>query len=96
MGKIGAFVFFCLTCFMFLISSAFAESSLDCRRITAPEVRRVLEEKSAMVVNVLSEIEHAMQHIPGSINIPITKLKTSDKLSKDKNQPIVFYCMGVL
>ena len=89
-------VFFCLPCFLFLLSSAYAESPLDCRRITAPEVRRVLEEKSALVVNVLSEIEYAMQHIPGSINIPITKIKTSEKLSKDKNQTIIFYCMGVL
>ncbi len=81
---------------MFLLSTAYAEGPLECRRITAPEVRRALEEKSALVVNVLSEIEHAMQHIPGSINIPITKVRTSKKLSEDKNFPIIFYCMGVL
>lgn len=93
MGKI---VFFCLFNILFLLSSAFAESSLECRRITAPEVRRALEEKSALVVNVLSAIEHDIQHIPGSINIPITKIKTSKRLSQDKNHPIIFYCMGVL
>ncbi|MBT6501696.1 MAG: rhodanese-like domain-containing protein, partial [Deltaproteobacteria bacterium] len=47
-----------------------------------------------LAVHVLSEIEYDIQHIPGSVNIPIHKMKTIGKLPKDKNTPLIFYCMG--
>lgn len=63
--------------------------------ITAPEVKAMLDEGKTLVIHVLSEIEYNVQHISGSINIPITDMKTTDKLPKDKNIPLIFYCMGV-
>lgn len=63
--------------------------------ITAPEVKTMLDEKRAVLVNVLSAIEYEMQHITGSINIPIDKIATSDRLPVDKNTPLVLYCMGL-
>jgi rhodanese-related sulfurtransferase len=64
------------------------------RKITAPEVKKMVEDDQALLVHVLSHIEFIMQHIPGSINIPITQMETTTKLPKQKNVPIIFYCMG--
>lgn len=64
------------------------------KEITAPEVKELIESGKGVLVNVLSQIEHEMQHIPGSINIPITDIQTSPGLPKEKSTPLVFYCMG--
>lgn len=64
------------------------------KTITAPEVKDLLENHKGVVVHVLSEIEFEIQHIPGSINIPIHKVSTSDKLPTNLDTPLVFYCMG--
>lgn len=63
--------------------------------ITAPEVRKMLDEQKASLVHVLSEIEYDMQHITGSINIPIIDIETTTRLPQDKDRPLIFYCMGV-
>ena len=65
-----------------------------CQLITAPEVKDAVDTGWAVVVHVLSEIELNIQHIPKSINIPITKMRTTNKLPQDKNTPLIFYCMG--
>lgn len=62
--------------------------------ITAPEVKSMMDGNKAILVHTLSEIEFQIQHIPGSINIPITKMRTTDKLPKNKSTPLIFYCMG--
>lgn len=65
--------------------------------ISAPELNDMIESHdthSLMVIHVLSKWEYDMQHIPGSININLEKLKTSDRLPADKNLAIVLYCMG--
>ena len=64
------------------------------KEISAPEVKSMIENHDAIVIHVLSEIEYTMQHITGSINIPIIKVKTSGKLPKNRETPLVFYCMG--
>ena len=64
------------------------------QEISAPEVKSMIEDGNAVVVHVLSEIEYEMQHIKGSINIPIVKISESSKLPGDRNIPLVFYCMG--
>ena len=65
------------------------------RDLTAPEVREMVEEDGALLVHVLSRIEFDMQHIPGSINIPVTALADSDLLPREKDRSLIFYCMGV-
>jgi rhodanese-related sulfurtransferase len=62
--------------------------------ITAPEVKDAVDTGWAVVIHVLSEIEFNIQHIPKSINIPITQMRTTNKLPPDKNTPLIFYCMG--
>ncbi|UCF91250.1 MAG: rhodanese-like domain-containing protein [Desulfobacterales bacterium] len=63
--------------------------------ITAPEVKELIDGGNVLLVHVLSEIEFNMQHITGSINIPITAMKTTDKLPQDLDTPLAFYCMGL-
>jgi hypothetical protein len=44
------------------------------------------------VLNPLSDIEHSIFHIPGSVNVPLMELtKPTDKLPQDKETPIVCY-----
>lgn len=64
------------------------------KEISAPEVKNLIEKRKAVVVNLLSQIEYEIQHIPGSINIPIIAIEAADKLPEDKNTPLVLYCMG--
>ncbi len=54
----------------------------------------MLDDSKALVVNVMSGVEYSLQHIRGSINIPLNHMKTTDKLPQDKNTPLVFYCMA--
>ena len=62
--------------------------------LTAPEVKKMVEEDSALLIHVLSPIEFEMQHIPDTINIPITQEADSDKLPSQLDKPLIFYCMG--
>jgi len=71
-----------------------AESRTDHKVLTAPEVKQMLESDDVLLVHVLSRIEYNAQHIEGSINIPITEVKNTQLLPKDKSKPIIFYCMG--
>ena len=64
------------------------------KKISAPEVKEMLESGQAVLVNVLSGTEYEMQHIPDSINIPIIHIKTTTALPRDKTTPLIFYCMG--
>jgi rhodanese-related sulfurtransferase len=64
------------------------------KKITAPELKHLIDEGKVTVIHVLSEIEYEMQHIEGSFNIPIVKMNTTDKLPEAKETALVFYCMG--
>ena len=44
-----------------------------------------------LLLNPFSDIEFDMVHIPGSVNIPIGEIATSDKLPQDKETLIVCY-----
>jgi predicted sulfurtransferase len=62
--------------------------------ITAPELKEMISDEEVVVVHSLSRIEYEIQHIEGSINIPVVEMTTTDKLPADKTTPVVFYCMG--
>lgn len=84
----------CLFALLLIGTASSAEKSEIFEEITAPEVKNMLERENALVVHVLTELEYNLQHISGSINIPVTKIKTTEKLPKDKKRPLIFYCMG--
>jgi rhodanese-related sulfurtransferase len=79
----------------FLATGATAYSDEKYKTLTAPEVKEMIEGGRAIAIHVLSRIEFEMQHIPGSINIPITEMNETDKLPKEKAFPLIFYCMGL-
>ena len=85
----------CFTIFLFvaMVGSVGAKSE-GYKEISAPKVKNLIEKRKAVVVNLLSQIEYEIQHIPGSINIPIIAIEAADKLPEDKNTPLVLYCMG--
>ncbi len=63
--------------------------------VTAPEVHQMVNRDAALLINVLSHIEHRIQHIPGSINIPVDQVATSDRMPPNHDQPVIFYCNGL-
>lgn len=70
--------------------SLFAQGYQD---IDAAGVKMLMEKQDALVVFPLSPIEFDNQHIQGSVNIVMDMLPY--ELPDNKNQPLVFYCLGV-
>ncbi|MFK5891914.1 MAG: rhodanese-like domain-containing protein [Pseudomonadota bacterium] len=66
--------------------------------VAAPQVREMMENKSYVLINSLSDIEFNIQHIPGSINIPVDEMIDNPlhypPLPDNKEIPLIFYCMG--
>ncbi len=64
--------------------------------MTAPDVRRVLEdEPDAVIINVLDEETFQRQHIPGSKNVPVDAPdfeQRADALASAKDEPVIVYC----
>lgn len=78
-----------------LANSARSAGATDGLRIlTAPEVKYMMEHEQVLVIHSLSRIEYDIQHIPGSINIPVLEMDGTDKLPADTAYPLIFYCMG--
>ena len=74
-------------------------------QVSTEDLRRILDEKSAMVFDVRPAMEFATSHIPGAVNVaqkPGTSkaLYVSDVaeisrlLGNDKTKPVVLYCNG--
>ena len=87
---------FCLFFVLFGFASVPLAGADEISHITATELKEKLESgEKLFLLNPLSEIEFNEEHIPGSVNIPLTKIPTSDLLPPDKNQLIITYCLGV-
>jgi len=85
-----------LSFFILLLSATvFAQTEpKDIKEITAPELKNMVDGGKAVVIHCLSEIEYDMQHITGSVNIPITRMDDAGVLPESKETTLVFYCMG--
>ncbi len=77
-------------------SSNASEPSLEgYTDITAPELKQMIDDgDKILLINVLSEIEFNIQHITGSINIPVIDMLGTEQLPEDKNIPLVFHCLS--
>ena len=62
------------------------------QEIDTKGVKAMMDAGGVLVVNPLTPIEFADEHIAGSVNIPIERLKQG--LPADKSKPIIFYCLG--
>ncbi len=90
---IGVFVMLVFLFFGFSVfNPALAETGID---YSAGQLKRLIDSgKPVFLLNPLSEIEFNQAHIPGSVNIPVSKIRKTDKLPKDKETHIVTYCKG--
>ncbi len=96
MKKIFSSIAFCLIFFLITGITAASEDYVPepFKEITAPEVKHLLDGGKLVLVHVLTKLEYDAQHIPGSVNIPVIHVETTDKLPQDKDTPLAFYCMG--
>ncbi len=87
------------TFLMLMLIALFAGTSISgansWKEISTDELKSWMDSgKDFLLIDVRPSIFHDAQSIPGSINIPLGKLKTSSLLPEDKNKALVFYCMG--
>jgi rhodanese-related sulfurtransferase len=61
--------------------------------VSIKELRRRIDERSVVVLDVRPEVEYEAGHIHGARSIPITELRTRLK-DLPKNREIVAYCRG--
>jgi hypothetical protein len=67
----------------------------DFPEITAKNLKARLDAgEKIFLLNPLSDIEFNEGFIPGSVNIPVSTIATTDKLPADKGALIVTYCLG--
>jgi rhodanese-related sulfurtransferase len=59
--------------------------------IDRDEVRRLLEEEDAQLVEVLPREEYEDEHLPGAINIPLRDIEAEPE-RLDPSRPVVVYC----
>ncbi|MCC5823068.1 MAG: rhodanese-like domain-containing protein [Phycisphaerales bacterium] len=66
------------------------------KRIKADELNKILsEDPRARVINVLDEEMYRKQHIPGTVNIPVSDPDFVNKVesqTNDKSAPVIVYC----
>lgn len=86
------------TCILLISSNGFALERFDI--VTTETLKNMLElraqgKENFILLNTLDKIIADHHTIPGSINIPWNNVKErSQELGKDKNIPIITYCMG--
>lgn len=63
--------------------------------VKVAEMKKIWDEKKALIIDCRPAGRYNEGHIPGSINIWFAEFdKHIDKLPQDKNHPIVYYCQG--
>ena len=62
------------------------------RSIDRDEVRRLLAQENAQLVEVLPAKEFSEEHIIGAINIPLKELDATSAERLDRARPVVVYC----
>ena len=60
--------------------------------IDRDEVRRLIEEDGAQLVEVLPEADYAKEHITGAVNIPIKELDRRAPGELERGRPVIVYC----
>ena len=79
-----------------LFGGGFGQAS-DIQQIDTPELQSMMEQSSEInLINVLPKIIYDAKHIPGSINIPLGRIRDGNSLPEKLDTPLVFYCMGLL
>ena len=56
------------------------------------EVRRLLAEDDAQLVEVLPAKEYGEEHIVGAVNIPLKELDERAPRELERDRPVIVYC----
>jgi len=56
------------------------------------EVRRMLAEESAQLVEVLPREDFESEHIAGASSLPLKELSADSARSLDRDRPVIVYC----
>jgi rhodanese-related sulfurtransferase len=56
------------------------------------EVRRLVEEEGAQLIDVLPREEYEDEHLPGAINIPLKELNREMTAKLKQDAPVIVYC----
>ncbi len=62
------------------------------REITLDDVKRLLDEERAQLVEVLPRAEYQDEHLPGAVNIPLKELDRHTAAILDRHRPVIVYC----
>lgn len=93
--NMAKYLFRMLTIGLFWLTCIGIAWSGDFKDLSPQDLKSKLDSGTKIfLLNPLSDIEFAEGHIPGSVNIPLHLLSTTDKLPEDKACPIVTYCLG--
>ena len=60
--------------------------------IDRDEVKRLLDDEHAQLVEVLPPDEYEDEHLPGAINIPLKLLDAQTAGQLDRERPVIVYC----
>jgi phage shock protein E len=60
------------------------------------DVLQDLLERGAQLVEVLPADEYAEEHLPGAVNVPLTRLDAQTVQVLDKRRQVVVYCWDSL
>lgn len=60
--------------------------------IDRDEVRRLIAEEQAQLVEVLPRQSYEALHLPGAVNIPLKQLNRETAAQLDRDRPVIVYC----
>ncbi|MDH4111437.1 MAG: rhodanese-like domain-containing protein [Actinomycetota bacterium] len=56
------------------------------------DVRSLLSESDAQLVEVLPEKEYEEEHLPGAVSLSLKKLTAETAAVLDRSRPVIVYC----
>ncbi len=62
------------------------------RDVDRDQLKRLVEQESAQLVEVLPKEEYDEEHLPGAINIPLRKIDSEARDRLDPSKPVIVYC----
>ena len=60
--------------------------------IDRQELRRLVAEEEAQLVEVLPKEEYEEEHLPGAISIPLRQIDAQAPERLDRDRPVIVYC----
>jgi rhodanese-related sulfurtransferase len=64
--------------------------------IERDEVRRLVDEEGAQLVEVLPNREYEDEHLQGALNLPLKELNKQTAVRLDRDRPVITYCHDYL